>query len=215
MEAPAIGNLAPHTLKRLFPPAISRRSSRLILLPTGTGISYRRMDLNPFRLCSGLKFLGYFMILLVLGLIAISYDAVILLTWGPHLLDGGFKSFVSFLIVTLFHVLLVLLTWSYFMVVFRDPGSVPANWKTSPEQNVADENFVSCTYSAPDNSAGPSSSEGIEKRPALNYCSYCKNGKPPRCHHCSVSLHVSGNNDGYACATSWFHQLFSTSQASF
>ncbi|XP_011082342.1 probable protein S-acyltransferase 12 isoform X1 [Sesamum indicum] len=144
------------------------------------------MDLNPFRLCSGLKFLGYFMILLVLGLIAISYDAVILLTWGPHLLDGGFKSFVSFLIVTLFHVLLVLLTWSYFMVVFRDPGSVPANWKTSPEQNVADENFVSCTYSAPDNSAGPSSSEGIEKRPALNYCSYCKNGKPPRCHHCSV-----------------------------
>ncbi|KAL0426177.1 UNVERIFIED_CONTAM: putative protein S-acyltransferase 12 [Sesamum radiatum] len=144
------------------------------------------MDLNPFRLCSRLKFLGYFMIPLVLGLIAISYDAVILLTWGPHLLDGGFKSFMSFLIVTLFHVLLVLLTWSYFMVVFRDPGSVPANWKASPEQNVADENFISCTSLAPDNSAGPSSSEGIEKRPALNYCNRCQNGKPPRCHHCSV-----------------------------
>ncbi|KAL0398051.1 UNVERIFIED_CONTAM: putative protein S-acyltransferase 12 [Sesamum calycinum] len=68
---------------------------------------------------------------------------------------------------------LVLLTWSYFMVVFRDPGSVPANWKASPEQNVADENFISCTSLAPDNSAGPSSSEGIEKRPALNYCQRC------------------------------------------
>ncbi|KAL0464965.1 UNVERIFIED_CONTAM: putative protein S-acyltransferase 12 [Sesamum latifolium] len=81
---------------------------------------------------------------------------------------------------------LVLLTWSYFMVVFRDPGSVPANWKASPEHNVADENFISCTSLASDNSAGPSSSEGIEKRPPLSYCNRCQNGKPPRCHHCSV-----------------------------
>ncbi|KAI3444358.1 hypothetical protein Pfo_001023 [Paulownia fortunei] len=145
------------------------------------------MDLNPFRLCSGLKFLGYFMILLVLGLIAISYDAVIVLTWGPHLLDGGFKSFLSFLIVALFHVLLILLTWSYFMVVFRDPGAVPANWKVLPEQNVEKENFISSNNLAPDdNSAMPSSSEGIERRPALGYCNRCQNGKPPRCHHCSV-----------------------------
>ncbi|KAK6137052.1 hypothetical protein DH2020_029204 [Rehmannia glutinosa] len=176
------------------------------------------MDLNPFRLCSGLKFLGYFMILLVLGLIAISYDAVIVLTCGPHLLEGGFNSFLSFFIVTLFHVLdyvvytavdqsspvvissqsaaagycrmeihLILLTWSYVMVVFRDPGSVPANWKALPEQNVEIENFISSNSLAPDgNSAMPSTSEGIERRPALGFCNQCQNGKPPRCHHCSV-----------------------------
>ncbi|KAL7158976.1 hypothetical protein ABFS83_02G179300 [Erythranthe nasuta] len=145
------------------------------------------MDLNPFRFCSGLKFLGYFMIILVFGLIAISYDAVIVLTCGPHLLHGGFKSFLSFLVLTLFHLLLFLLVWSYFMVVFRDPGAVPANWRVLPDQNVEQENFISSSsLAAVDNSALASSSDGIEKRSAPGYCSRCQNGKPPRCHHCSV-----------------------------
>lgn len=64
------------------------------------------MDMNPFRLCSGLKFLGYFMVVLVLGLIAVSYCAVVVLTLGPHL-HGVFHSFLPFLLLALFHVLVL------------------------------------------------------------------------------------------------------------
>lgn len=66
------------------------------------------MDLNLFKLCSGLKFLGYLMILLVAAIISVSYYAVVILTWGPHLLQGGFNSFLSFAIIAVFHFLVIL-----------------------------------------------------------------------------------------------------------
>lgn len=66
------------------------------------------MDLNLFKLCSGLKFLGYLMILLVAAIIVVSYYAVVILTWGPHLLQGGFNSFLSFAIIAVFHFLVIL-----------------------------------------------------------------------------------------------------------
>lgn len=139
------------------------------------------MDLNPFRLCSGLKFLGYFMVVLVLGLIAVSYVAVVLLTLGPHLLHGGSGAFFSFLLVALFHLLLVLLSWSYLMVVFRDPGAVPPNWKPLTQHNTEMGEFM------PSNSLEPAdNSEEMDTMPALQFCNRCQNGKPPRCHHCSL-----------------------------
>ncbi|KAG6420324.1 hypothetical protein SASPL_116848 [Salvia splendens] len=128
------------------------------------------MDLNPFRLCSGLKFLGYFMVGLVLGLIAVSYYAVVILTLGPDLLHGGFTSLFSILLVAIFHVLLVLLAWSYLMAVFRDPGAVPPNWKLLPQQDAAET----------------SSSVELNATAIPQFCNRCQNGKPPRCHHCSV-----------------------------
>ncbi|KAJ0758718.1 putative protein S-acyltransferase [Helianthus annuus] len=66
------------------------------------------MDLNFFKLCSGLKFLGYLMILLVAAITAVSYYAVVLLTWAPRISHGGFTSFLSFLIIVLFHLLVCL-----------------------------------------------------------------------------------------------------------
>ncbi|EXB83834.1 putative S-acyltransferase [Morus notabilis] len=87
------------------------------------------MEINLFRLCSGLKVLGYFMILLVAAIIAVSYHSVVVLVCGPQLLRGGLRSFFAFSVVIVFHVLLILLLWSYFMVVFKDPGAVPENWK--------------------------------------------------------------------------------------
>ncbi|XP_059651186.1 probable protein S-acyltransferase 12 isoform X2 [Cornus florida] len=143
------------------------------------------MDLNFFKFCSGLKFLGYFMILFVAAIIFVSYYAVVVLTWAPHLLQGGFTSFLSFIIIAVFHVLLVLLSWSYYMVVFRDPGSVPPNWKPVLEEGGPRSSLPD--YVAPENSTSTwSSSDGLERRPAVGYCSQCQNGKPPRCHHCSV-----------------------------
>jgi palmitoyltransferase len=143
------------------------------------------MDLNLFKLCSCLKVFGYFMILLVAAIIAVTYYAVVIITWGPKLLHGGFKSLLSIFIISAFHILLVMLTWCYFMVVFRDPGSVPENWK--PEENIEEGNMTTTTlsdYVSRQNSA--STSEALETRPTLRFCNVCQNGKPPRCHHCSI-----------------------------
>nr|GMD31526.1 probable protein S-acyltransferase 12 [Ipomoea batatas] len=146
------------------------------------------MDMNPFRLCSGLRFLGYFMIVIVLAIVAVSYYAVVIVTWGPHLLDGGSNSFFSFTILSIFHILLVLLSWSYIRVILQDPGSVPENWKVVPEQSVEEGCSVSLPANAgPENVVSASSSSGTgERRQAVGFCSHCQNGKPPRCHHCSV-----------------------------
>ncbi|KAL7203109.1 hypothetical protein ACSBR2_016428 [Camellia fascicularis] len=85
---------------------------------------------------------------------------------------------------------LLLLLWCYFMAVFRDPGSVPENWKPVIEEQNFEAGTSSMPFSdcvEPQNLAATlSSSDGLERRPALVYCSHCKNGKPPRCHHCSL-----------------------------
>ncbi|OMO64201.1 Zinc finger, DHHC-type, palmitoyltransferase [Corchorus capsularis] len=133
------------------------------------------MEINVFRLCSGLRVLGYFMILLVAAIIGVTYYAVVVVTWGPKLLGGGFHSFLAFAIIIKFHVLLILLLWSYFRVVFKDPGSVPENWRPDPtEENLE----VGTSLAAAD--------DGFQRRPRAGYCIHCQNGKPPRCHHCSV-----------------------------
>ncbi|GKB37677.1 hypothetical protein Tco_0882619 [Tanacetum coccineum] len=63
------------------------------------------------------------------------------------------------------------------MVVSHDPGSVLENWKPLSEENLE---------------AGVSTSEDVpESIQALGYCRYCRNGKPPRCHHCSVFLNLA------------------------
>lgn len=71
------------------------------------------------------------------------------------------------------------------MVVFRDPGSVPENWKPAVEENLEEGSSMTLSdYVTPENLV--STSEALERRPAVRYCSQCQNGKPPRCHHCSV-----------------------------
>ncbi|KAM7275880.1 hypothetical protein ACFE04_017746 [Oxalis oulophora] len=142
------------------------------------------MELNFFKFCSGLRVLGYFMILLVVAIIAISYYAVIVLTVGPQLLSGGWHSLLSILLILLFHVLLALLVWSYFMVVFNDPGAVPDNWRPV----LSEENLEAGSSVPALDTVEPEVSDvnGSERRQSRGYCVRCQNGKPPRCHHCSV-----------------------------
>ncbi|XP_049936285.1 probable protein S-acyltransferase 12 isoform X3 [Nymphaea colorata] len=100
-------------------------------------------DGNLFKFCSGLRVLGYLMILLVGGIVAVSYDAVVVVTCGSLLRLGGVRCALSVVIIAVFHLLLLLLLWSYFLVVFTDPGSVPQNW-----QPMADENPVVASSTA-------------------------------------------------------------------
>lgn len=70
------------------------------------------------------------------------------------------------------------------MVVFKDPGSVPENWRSIPEEETleAGTSYVGCETSIPP----CPSSDGLQRTPSAGFCSKCRNGKPPRCHHCSV-----------------------------
>ncbi|KAK0580274.1 hypothetical protein LWI29_000184 [Acer saccharum] len=151
------------------------------------------MDINLFKFCSGLRVLGYLMVLLVAAIIAVSYYAVVVVTCGSQLRrdGGGHHSFFAILLIVVFHVLLALLTWSYVMVVFWDPGSVPENWRPvlSSEESL-EAGSSSITTSDTVGSEGLDStlsiSEGLDRRRQVGYCDKCRNGKPPRCHHCSV-----------------------------
>ncbi|GAB2224088.1 hypothetical protein Droror1_Dr00004835 [Drosera rotundifolia] len=141
--------------------------------------------INLFKCCSFLRPLGYLMILFVFAIVGVSYYAVVVLVWGPVVVRGGARGVVSVLVLIVFHVLLTLLMWSYIMVVFQDPGSVPENWRPMPEEtreeatSTAQQLYVALDASS---SALSSSDEGERSR----YCSRCQNWKPPRCHHCSV-----------------------------
>ncbi|CAO2835409.1 unnamed protein product [Amaranthus hypochondriacus] len=135
------------------------------------------MDFNPFKYCSGLRYLGYLMIFMVLGIIALTYWAVIVILWGPKLIHGGTQAVLAGFIVFVFHVLLILLTWSYFMVVFQDPGSVPQNWVPESDGHL-EEGTSSAALASPWPVSNGRSNTG--------FCSRCQNAKPPRCHHCSV-----------------------------
>lgn len=80
----------------------------------------------------------------------------------------------------------MLLTWSYLMVVFRDPGSVPENWRPVPEEESLEAGSSAAVAPEPSFSAAWPSSDGSRSRPTIGFCNHCHNGKPPRCHHCSV-----------------------------
>lgn len=74
------------------------------------------------------------------------------------------------------------------MVVFKNPGSVPENWRAVTEEDnmEAGSSMASSHHVAPEALASSlTSSDGPERKPR-GYCSQCQNGKPPRCHHCSI-----------------------------
>lgn len=73
------------------------------------------------------------------------------------------------------------------MVVARDPGTVPENWKPALEENLeAGGSVLLSDHLTPESLGSTSSLDGPVRRPAGGYCRHCQNGKPPRCHHCSV-----------------------------
>ncbi|KAI7982044.1 Myosin-11 [Camellia lanceoleosa] len=79
--------------------------------------------------------------------------------------------------VNIIIVQLVMLLWSYFTVVFTDPGSVPPNWRpVSDEERGETDPLTEAEFGGM--SANP-------VNPRIRYCRKCNQPKPPRCHHCS------------------------------
>ncbi|KAL4562797.1 hypothetical protein LXL04_026828 [Taraxacum kok-saghyz] len=137
------------------------------------------MAWNVFKFCTALRGLGSIMILLVLGVVGVTYYAVVLCNYGPALAAGGLDSLIALLILIVFHTLLVMLLWSYFSVVFTDPGGVPPNYRPLVDQERGDIDPLEASEFGPLNSPDPTNTR-------IRYCRKCNQLKPPRCHHCSV-----------------------------
>ncbi|RDY00319.1 putative protein S-acyltransferase 14 [Mucuna pruriens] len=129
------------------------------------------MAWNVFKFCTALRGLGSIMILLVLGVVGVTYYAVVLTNYAPALYAGGLDSLVALAVLILFHSLLVMLLWSYFSVVFTDPGSVPPNWRPSMDEERGEADpLVGTEFS----NVQPDPNQRIR------YCRKCNQLKPPR-----------------------------------
>ncbi|XP_023540924.1 probable protein S-acyltransferase 14 [Cucurbita pepo subsp. pepo] len=136
------------------------------------------MAWNVFKFCTALRGLGSIMILLVLGVVGVTYYAVVLTNYGPALYDGGLDSLIALAVLISFHCLLVMLLWSYFSVVLTDPGYVPTNWRPAFDEERAEGD--------PLNTMEFSILHPELSNQRIRYCRKCNHLKPPRCHHCSV-----------------------------
>ncbi|KAK9742821.1 hypothetical protein RND81_03G199500 [Saponaria officinalis] len=137
------------------------------------------MAWNVFRFCTALRGLGSIMILLVLGVVGVTYYAVVLMNYGPLLIDGGLHTLASLAVLIPFHGLLAMLLWSYFSVVVTDPGSVPPNWRPAIDEESGEADPLNMSQYSGIQTGDPS-------HPKVRFCRKCDQFKPARCHHCSV-----------------------------
>ncbi|MED6168206.1 hypothetical protein PIB30_009710 [Stylosanthes scabra] len=75
-----------------------------------------------------------------------------------------------------------MMLWSYFSVVFTEPGYVPLNWtpKFDMEKGIiSDDRADLLAESVFDD-------DGHPQHPKIRFCRKCNHFKPPRCHHCSL-----------------------------
>ncbi|KAG6788434.1 hypothetical protein POTOM_004501 [Populus tomentosa] len=61
------------------------------------------MAWNVFKFCTALRALGSIMIVLVLGIIGVTYYVIVVANYGPALFHGGLDSFGALLVLVLFH----------------------------------------------------------------------------------------------------------------
>ncbi|XP_078442598.1 putative protein S-acyltransferase 14 isoform X2 [Wolffia australiana] len=145
------------------------------------------MAWNVFKLCSVLRGLGSIMIFFVLGIVGVTYYAIVLTNYGPTLYRGPLgEAAVALGVLALFHCLLFMLLWSYFSVVFTEPGSVPSHWTPSMDEEQAESVPISTSDPASPMLTSLPVSLSDASDPRVRFCKKCTNFKPPRCHHCSV-----------------------------
>merc|ERR1719348_442193 len=90
----------------------------------------------------------------------------------------------------IFHMITLMFVWSYYMIVFSPPGSVPVSWKLSQEK-VDQLSGAKSEEEWKEILADMSRSLGctVKQRSvqnAVRYCEKCLCIKPDRSHHCSV-----------------------------
>lgn len=75
------------------------------------------MAWNVFKFCTALRGLGSIMILLVLGVVGVTYYAVVVSNYVPALYNGGFDFLIAILVLILFHTLVSFQISFYFLII--------------------------------------------------------------------------------------------------
>ncbi|TYJ23426.1 hypothetical protein E1A91_A08G191300v1 [Gossypium mustelinum] len=127
------------------------------------------------------------MIVFFLGLVGVTYYAAVVAYYGPHLFRGGFDTLIAVAFLFLFHLLLVMVLWTYATVVLTDPGGVPLNWRPLREEEKGDADpLVGLGYGIAKIGTNQSAVPGDFKNLDIGFCLKCNRLKPPRAHHCSI-----------------------------
>jgi hypothetical protein len=150
----------------------------------------RRLPVRPA------KIIGNLFVLFVLMVISFIYYVYVIVVWGPKIVCKHFNKILiigSILVnqyvsifLAFFHLIFVLLVWSFFQAMTTDPGQVPVFWGF----HLGD----------PEN-----------KR--RRYCLMCNVFKPERCHHCSACNRCVLNMDHHCpwinnCVGFWNRKYF-------
>jgi|AntAceMinimDraft_11_1070367.scaffolds.fasta_scaffold171496_1 palmitoyltransferase len=85
------------------------------------------------KACQLLRALGTVMVLIVLGVIGLTYYTTVVVVYGP--LAGQDNSDGKFAkgVLVVYHALILMVLWSYFACVLTEPGRVPDSWQPPPE----------------------------------------------------------------------------------
>jgi len=129
-------------------------------------------DLNVFstRACDACRALGSVMVLLVIGIVGLTYYATVVVVYWPVVEAGGEDASLATGALIAYHVLVFMLLWSYFACVLTEAGGVPAGWTPEAED--------------PEEAEAEAKRSNSEKR--RRFCKKCSAWKPRRTHHCSV-----------------------------
>lgn len=104
----------------------------------------------------------------------------------------------------LLDVQLAMLLWSYFSVVFTDPGSVPPNWNLDFDEERGETAPLSSSDFNSQMNPQQSMALGDTGNPRMRYCRKCNQLKPPRCHHCSVCKFIIYSSGWMLCYSSCY-----------
>lgn len=150
-----------------------------------------------------------FPVIIVLFIHALAYITAVLGTLIPLTSTHPFPSYV---LLAVFHFVFVMTIANYLLLVFADPGSVPADWKAPPPPTFfpQSQSQLQPSSSSSSSSGLPSSHVQIpivlppdQSHPEtafryahlmqdrtvegfIRYCRICRAYKPDRAHHCSV-----------------------------
>ena len=110
------------------------------------------------------------MVLVVIGVVSLTYYATVVVVYWPIVRDGGEDERLATGALTAYHVAVFMLLWSYFACVLTEPGGVPERWTPHPED--------------PEEAVIEAKKSNSERR--RRFCKKCVAWKPIRTHHCSV-----------------------------
>jgi hypothetical protein len=132
------------------------------------------MAWNVFKFCTGLKVIGSVMIVVVLGVVGVSYYAVIIFNYAPHLIKGGSEAAIALIVIILFHVLVTHLP---------PPHSLSHKTHTQTATNVCGlaESYPNLKFYAMSSCGGVNASN-VKSQPSY----WCQTFQ--RCVHCILLI---------------------------